>query len=366
MLAAGIKTSGKKLNQINGFKMASAGLFLEMYSYFYNVRQGLACMHGEDNSFNPQNYDVHCMKEFEYLKEIKEDWNQKDQILESRKNEMLNMTFEENIAMQEYLQVVYPSQYKMIFEDSYHYPSSVIDQVRADLEKNMREKLVVWRLWQEIGIIQELNAEELIEITPTRFENGWLSLYNHPTVDEPGRFVNAHPEGNKYDWGMPEDLINIDEYSLGEITDNYNTMLEGQGKEAIVNVINGANLYVDADGRYYVAVGPNVMNENHASNQAVTPSEMFYGTKLDIVVLDEKTNTTYYIPAVVADCKAHTYPDGVYQTNMTFPNGEVGSGSNADGSTVEFIGYDIPSGTVNTTNNYRIEGIIVYDEVLNY
>lgn len=89
-------------------------------------------------------------------------------------------------------------------------------------------------------------------------------------------------------------------------------------------------------------------------------------TKIDIVVLDETTQKEYYIPAVVADVKAHTYPDGLYQTNETYPNGISGSGNNADGSTVEFIGCEIPDGTVNDTNNYRLIEIIVYDGEFNY
>jgi hypothetical protein len=77
------------------------------------------------------------------------------------------------------------------------------------------------------------------------------------------------------------------------------------------------NLYVDDTGRYWIAVGPNVMNPNFTGNN-ITDKDMQYGTKLDIVVLDETINTKYYIPAVVGDTKEHSAPNGIYQTGVPF------------------------------------------------
>lgn len=37
-----------------------------------------------------------------------------------------------------------------------------------------------------------------------------------------------------------------------------------------------------------------------------------------------------------------------------------------DGSTVEFMGYDIVENSVNLTNNYKLIEMIVYDGVTNY
>lgn len=91
---------------------------------------------------------------------------------------------------------------------------------------------------------------------------------------------------------------------------------------------------------------------------------MKFGTKLDIVVLDESTNTKYYIPAVVGDAKEHSAPDGLYQTGVPFdPNRITVEG---DGSTIEFMGYDITEHSVNITNNYKLIEIIVYDGIYNY
>lgn len=97
------------------------------------------------------------------------------------------------------------------------------------------------------------------------------------------------------------------------------------------------------------------MNPKHKSNEKVTIDEMKYGTKLDIVVLDEDTNTNYYIPAVVGDVKEHTWPNGLYQTGKQIPTGTLSIG-NDDGSTIEFMGK-----TREGTDNYKLVEIIVYD-----
>lgn len=61
------------------------------------------------------------------------------------------------------------------------------------------------------------------------------------------------------------------------------------------------NVYIDGDGRYWVAVGPNVINENAGPN-TIADAEEKYGTKLYIVVEDDQGNI-FYIPAVLGDVK---------------------------------------------------------------
>jgi len=134
------------------------------------------------------------------------------------------------------------------------------------------------------------------------------------------------------------------------------------------------NLYVDASGRYWVDVGPNVMNPNYNGSRDINDNDMQYGTKIDIVVLDETTNTKYYIPAVIGDAKEHSAPDGLYQTGVPFNSDRATVNPNLDKNTVEFIGYDITQNvvngqsksSVNITNNYKLIEIIVYDGVYNY
>jgi len=193
--------------------------------------------------------------------------------------------------------------------------------------------------------------------------NDWIRLYGEPTVSGTGRSVitNTDKEARKYDWAAPEELngTGIAQNKLPKIAQE---VIERSDAIPTVN-LESNNIYSDAEGRYWVAVGPNVMNPNHQKNATVTEAEMQYGTKIDIKVLDESSNTYYYIPAVVADVKNHTYPDGLYQTGKAFPDGTLAP-DNIDGSSVEFMGWNITS--VNLTNNYRLVEIIIYDGVVNY
>lgn len=127
--------------------------------------------------------------------------------------------------------------------------------------------------------------------------NDWLILYANPTVPDVGRHVLKHPEANTYDWGMEEELKgSVPEQ--GMLTANSRVAIAEAGGNPEVYMTSN-NLYTDAEGRYWIAVGSNVMNPNHSVNEKVSVDEMKYGTKIDIVVLDETTNITYYIPAVV-------------------------------------------------------------------
>ncbi len=204
-----------------------------------------------------------------------------------------------------------------------------------------------------IGIPEKDSDNEYIIV------DDWLYLYTKPTVEETGRKVSKHSKANNYDWAMPEEL-NGNVSKKGELPKNCR---EATGILEADLTIN--NLYIDSEERYWVAVGPNVMNQNHDKNSKITVEEMHYGTKLDIVVLDESTGTKYYIPAVVGDVKEHSKPDGLYQTGIPFD--ESRPTVEGDGSTVEFLGYDIllkdGKSSVNVTNNYKLIELIVYDGV---
>jgi RHS repeat-associated protein len=203
--------------------------------------------------------------------------------------------------------------------------------------------------------------------------DSWINLYDNPTVARKGRAVAKHPNAANYDWGMPEELYPKNVPNSGDLPLNSRTQIANAGGTPKV-IVTSNNLYTDADGRYWVAVGPNVMNSQQTPNQLIDYNKISYGTKIDIVVQDSNNNT-YYIPAVLGDLKEHSSPDGLYQTGVPFdPSRGTYTG---DGSTVEFLGYYIldkygnfnPSGansSVNITNNYKITEIIVYDGALNY
>lgn len=230
-----------------------------------------------------------------------------------------------------------------------------------------------------LEISEEL--EEIIEMMDEKIREpdlimDWLKLYSSPTVSLPGRSVPKHVAAANYDWGMEEELNGNGrgEDWFRTKSPAYMDITKNGGMFTAEMTEN--NLYVDAEGRYWVAVGPNVMDPDHPKEQVdhdIPAETMNYGTKLDIVVEDKDQNT-YYIPAVVGDAKEHSYPDGTYQTGEPF-NKERKSDPKSKGNTAEFIGYNIEQkiyedgeekSSVNITNNFKIKEIIVYDGVLNY
>jgi hypothetical protein len=128
---------------------------------------------------------------------------------------------------------------------------------------------------------------------------------------------------------------------------------------------------IDANGRYWVAVGPNVMNPRREVNSRITIEEMKYGTSIDIKLVDDRTGQIVYVYARVGDVKAHTGSgelkmnngsysvngEGIYQTGISAPDNEY-LAKNADASIIEFLG----SGSVNDNmTHYRVLELIVYD-----
>ena len=233
------------------------------------------------------------------------------------------------------------------------------------------------------GVIHFLEiSEELGEVIKKMDEKvrepdlviDWLKLYRTPTVPFPGRSVPKHKDADNYDWGMEEELNGKDEEWFITESPVYKEITGNGGTFSAVMTEN--NLYADAEGRYWVAVGPNVINPDHPTekvNHSIPAEDMDYGTKLDIVVEDENQNI-YYIPAVVGDAKEHSYPDGMYQTGEAFDTNRSKVFTQNKNS-VEFIGYNIAQkvyedgierSSVNITNNFKLKEIIVYDGVFNY
>ena len=172
--------------------------------------------------------------------------------------------------------------------------------------------------------------------------NGWLDLYTSPSIS--GRTVYMPSGCNPNTWYAFEGLSNINYYARLAIG-NTNSVYRGSKGE----------LY-DKDGRYWVAVGPKVMNPSHSNSATVTADEMNYGSRIE-VKLKHSSGKIYYFRAIVGDCKNHTYPNGIYQTGRSFPNGTEYYPQNADGSVIEFCGSILSSGL----NQFSIQSIIVED-----
>jgi hypothetical protein len=153
------------------------------------------------------------------------------------------------------------------------------------------------------------------------------------------------------------------------MTHNSIRQITANGGNVQINVLDNG-LYVDDEGRYWVAIPPAFMNALPEPGMPISEEGMKYGTKIDIFVICQHEGTELFIPAVVGDVKNHSWPEGMYQTGMQFPDGVFMEGHD-DKSTIEFIGWNIATdedgkSIVNLTNNYIIHGIIVHDDVYNY
>ena len=172
--------------------------------------------------------------------------------------------------------------------------------------------------------------------------NGWLDLYTSPSLC--GRIVYMPNGCNPNTWYAFENRTNINSNAI-RIIGNTNCVNKGSKGE----------LY-DKNGRYWVAVGPKVMNPNHLNSAVVTAEEMNYGSRIE-VKLKHSSGKIYYLRAIVGECKNHTYPNGIYQTGKAFPNGTDYHPNNVDGSVVEFCGAILSSGL----NQFSIQSITVED-----
>ena len=176
--------------------------------------------------------------------------------------------------------------------------------------------------------------------------NDWLNLFDNPTITDDGRVIEV-PEGKGRSWYAFE----------GQSKINYYVKLELEAQGLTPEIIIGENgEMVNEEGRYWIAVGPRVLNPDFRDDQKPNADKFNWNVKIDVVVMDSEGNL-YYIPCVPGDVKAHTYPNGIFQTGSAFPNGTDNHPQNADGSAVEFMGAVLPAGL----RDYELVRIIVYD-----
>ena len=192
--------------------------------------------------------------------------------------------------------------------------------------------------------------------------DGWLKLYAKPTASG-GRKVPI-PEKNSTYWAAFED-----ESPLGPLVLDRAAFIAKQKGSPVQVFDGGFGSRIDENGRYWIAVGPKVLEPNISNNAATGYSNYHWNVKIDIVVEDNKTGQTYYIRCVPGDIKAATYSNGVYQTGYDFPDGKTYHSENTDSSAVEFMSpSNIPN--VNAFENtfrrkystsYKAVRFIIYD-----
>ncbi len=238
-------------------------------------------------------------------------------------------------------------------------------------EKNEDEADVTWEKHTGASAQQwKFEAVDSDTDTPSYIMlNNWLKMYTSPTSTATGRdvdipTVSEFTGSDGYSYSFTNDnywYAYENPYTSGNYINPYayNQIKKVTGSYPIINIGSNGE-YTDENGNYWMAVGPNVVNPNHRSDEAITPEEMYGRGKLDVVVKDSK-GTRYYIPGVVGDAKAHTWDNGVIQTFKSYPYGELDSArGNFNGKVcAEFIGN--LSGKFSGFRDYSIEKIIFYD-----
>ena len=181
-------------------------------------------------------------------------------------------------------------------------------------------------------------------------------LFSAPTVAEHGRGVEIPDVVTSRNWFAFEDLDYLNKNAVGVM-----------GEENSQISINDFGWVTIQNGRYCIAVGPNVMNPSHLPGEGITIEEMQYGTYIDVELRDSY-GRILYLPCIVVEVKAHTFPDGILQTGRPFPDGEPYVDWTGPVAIIEFVGYQkyiVNGEEVNNSDTlfgYEVTNIIIYDQ----
>jgi len=181
----------------------------------------------------------------------------------------------------------------------------------------------------------------------------WYSGEPHYTKERSENNVYNEADGRK-----TETLINPNAYRV---------WMEA-GIRPAINFEGEGQALTDGNDRYWMAIGPRVINPDFPSTS--TPGDSMYNTGTLDVVVKGKYDILYFVHGVVGDVKAHTWSNGIYQTWKSYPSGvEASAGANYNGVAVaEFITeYDYaytmnPGFKKNTLGKYELIEIRFYDK----
>lgn len=182
--------------------------------------------------------------------------------------------------------------------------------------------------------------------------NNWLNLYDNTTVSGSYRVVPIPDSYRAGKWPMGE----------GNSSTGSSYCRNYYEDRTMIRPNNQNEGYVNSVGRYWVAVGPKVTNKDYnivKDGSGLDAGEMALPKLFDVVIKSTSDNTTYYIPCVAGDAKAHTYPTGIVQTGEHISTSENVPSCN-DSSIVEFIG--VTAGVAASIGgDYEIVSIYVYE-----
>lgn len=190
----------------------------------------------------------------------------------------------------------------------------------------------------------------------TELIDGWLQLYDGPTVAGEAYEVNIPMEANGHAGGYRGGT-----WAMGESA-GYNRYIRTSYSDQTNNVGPGGIGRINNSGRYWVALGPNVTNQNFQcddSRAGASAGEWTVdGKRIDVVLRGLADNKLYYLPVVLGDAKAHTSPTGIVQTGRHVHNAEYFA-YNDDRSIVEFTFCPARS-AASLNSKFEIVKMLVY------
>lgn len=140
-------------------------------------------------------------------------------------------------------------------------------------------------------------------------EAGFYRLYDRPTLQSEGDqyfFDDLYEEYGFTAYGALQGYGSEN----GDMNERGDTAYGGQ----TLDPYEGTLIYNGVE-RYAIALGPKLQNPDWKLADGLNAGDMAYGTCVDISIQIEGRN--YYIPAIIVDVKAHSAPDGIYQTNVS-------------------------------------------------
>jgi len=161
---------------------------------------------------------------------------------------------------------------------------------------------------------------------------GYFKIYAQPTLQSEGERHSLQELYDKYDFEKSycgtlqgfgsNGLLNITAWKKEKEDIEMEVLEKLYGGQYLEFTNNDKDtLMYNGIERYVIALGPALQDPEWDGQIAkLDSSKMAYGTCVDIEIIID--GEKYYIPAIIGDVKAHTYPTGVFQTYISVETGE--------------------------------------------
>lgn len=115
--------------------------------------------------------------------------------------------------------------------------------------------------------------------------------------------------------------------------------------------------------RHAIALGPKLQNPDWVSGPA-KGKDMAYGTAVDVAIQMDDGNT-YYIPAIITEIKAHTYPTGILQTGDSLASNSNTAKKEGTNIVEWYTVKEVPENKSAGLNYYNTKGsLIIYRDAV--